>query len=315
MRGIFQAVFLREVQNLLGAPLREKFDLIGGTSTGAVVALGVALGIDLARVVSLFEQQGPDIFPAAKMRSSKKLVSYARRGAIYNPEPLNRVLGDVFTASNGAQYQLRDCQPAVVIPATNLDEYRIRSFSTLVRVGEEPSLDGELFARDVALASAAAPIFFPAHQPRGRTSMEVMRTEERTYIDGGIWANNPVLQSVMTVKRSLDVPFDEMKVISVGNGEIPQGQISTDFQRMRRARMLEPVMNMMFATQSELADKTVGELLGDETFSGERMLRVNAQLDVAIALDDVVVAVQKLKPRAEHAARESIGAIRAFVSG
>jgi hypothetical protein len=89
--------------------------------------------------------------------------------------------------------------------------------------------------------------------------------------------------------------------------------VGVNFNNMRRAAMLKPILNMMFATQSELADETVGELLNDEKFSGTRMLRINTQLDAPIELDDVKTAITRLKPLAEHEARSSFGKIRALL--
>jgi patatin-like phospholipase/acyl hydrolase len=313
IRGIFQAVFLREIASQLKSPLRDQFDLIAGTSTGAIVALGIALNVSLDKVVDLFEKHGPEIFPEDVRRLSQWTLSYVCKGPIYDQTTLRTALTEAFT-ENGRQLQLKDCQPAVVIPATTLDRYQIRSFSELARCGAPESLDGELFAADVALASSAAPIFFSSHRPRGRRlANEQIRTEERTYSDGGLWANNPVLQAVMTARRCWNTPFEDMRVISVGNGEIPGGSVGIDFNNMRRAAMLKPILNMMFATQSELADETVGELLNDDKFSGARMLRINTQLDAPIDLDDVKSAINRLKPLAEHEARTTFGRIRALL--
>jgi patatin-like phospholipase/acyl hydrolase len=314
IRGIFQAVFLREIALQLGTPLRDNFELIAGTSTGALIALGVALDVDSAKIVDLFEKHGSEIFPENKRRVSQWTISYATKGAVYDQTSLQAALTEVFTGKNGAQLQLKDCKPAVVIPATTLNRYRMRSFTVLERCGAPASMDGELFAADVALASSAAPIFFPAYRPRGRrASNEQIRTEERTYVDGALWANNPVLQAVMTARRCWGTDFADMRIVSIGNGEIPAGLMHVDFNNMRRAKMLKPIMDMMFATQSELADETVGTLLDDPLFSGARMLRINTQLDVPIELDDVKSAIDRLKPLAEAEARSSIGKFRSLL--
>ena len=307
IRGIFQAVYLREIAALLDNPLREYFELVAGTSTGAIIALGVALGVDLNRIVSLFEEHGHEIFPERVRQSSRWIHSWFYRGPRYDQEPLRRILGGVFQRNGARQLQLKDCQPPVMIAATNVDQYQIRSFTTLERCGAPESRDGELFASDVALASAAAPSFFPAFRPRGRLKSGHLRTEERTYVDGGMWANNPALLAVMTVHRVLDAPFQDMRVISVGNGEVPSGAVGVDFNRMRRATMLNPILDMMFSTQSQLSDHATAHLLNDVKMTGQRMLRINAQLERAIELDDVYEAVRRLKPLAERAAREGFG--------
>jgi patatin-like phospholipase/acyl hydrolase len=314
IRGLFQAVFLREIASRLDQPLHTYFDLIAGTSTGSIIALGVALGIDLDRVVQLFEQHGKEIFPEAVRRSAQPIYSYFCKGPIYQKEPLRKALNNAFVTRDGKSAQLKDCLTPVVIPATTLDRYQIRSFTTLDRCGARDGPDRELFATDVALASSAAPLFFPAHKPQGRASSGEVRVEERTYSDGGLWANNPVLHAVMTAKRCYGTSFEEMRVISVGNGEIPSGSVALDFDKLRRGLMIKPLLDMMFATQSELADETVGVLLGDEQFSGKRMLRVNTRLAKPIELDDFLMARQHLKPLAENEARSNIGKIKSLIS-
>jgi patatin-like phospholipase/acyl hydrolase len=75
VRGIFQAVFLREIASQLKKPIRDQFDLIAGTSTGAIVALGIALNVNLDKIVELFEEQGDKIFPEDVRRRSQWALS------------------------------------------------------------------------------------------------------------------------------------------------------------------------------------------------------------------------------------------------
>src|SRR5262249_9094149 len=73
MGGIFQAVCLRELAKLLRPkPLRECFELVAGTSTGAIIALGIALQIDPERIVELFRVHGPTIFARRWLASLRK---------------------------------------------------------------------------------------------------------------------------------------------------------------------------------------------------------------------------------------------------
>lgn len=296
---------------MLGTPLRDNFELIAGTSTGAIIALGVALDIELGKIVDLFELHGGKIFPRHVRRRSEWILSWLFKGPRYDQEPLNNVLTDVFKR-DGKQLQLSDCRPPVLIAAATLDRYGIRAFNTLQPEAPD-SRDGELFASDVALASAAAPSFFPPFRPRGRTKTQQIRTEQRTYVDGGIWANNPVLLAVLQTSRQLSIPFDEMRVVSIGNGERPSGSVAVDFNNMRRARMLKPIMDMMFSTQSELADVATAHLLGDVDMTGNRMLRINAHLEKDIDLDDVDEAIRRLKPLAEREARNGFAKFQQII--
>src|SRR5262249_16584337 len=169
------------------------FDLIAGTSTGAIIALGIALDVELDEIVELFRTHGSEIFPPKVQKRSKRTSSWFCKGPIYRREPFQDVLVDVFGAR-----RLKQSGPRVVIAATTLDRYGLRVFTTL------NSEDDNLLASDVVLASGAAPLFFPAFRPKGA---------ERTYVDGGTWANNPSLLAVMEAHRLAGIPFNDMRLI------------------------------------------------------------------------------------------------------
>src|SRR5262249_3494279 len=116
IRGIFQAVYLREAAKHLPGKLGDHFDLITGTSTGAIIALGVALDIDPSRVVDLFVRVGARIF-------SPKFSWYLSlfRGPRYDDSLLRKALSDVFGPA-----RLGDCRKPVVIIATTLNRFAFR---------------------------------------------------------------------------------------------------------------------------------------------------------------------------------------------
>src|SRR5712691_6537192 len=165
VRGIFQAAFLARVASDLEKPLRESFDMIAGTFTGSITALAIALGVDLARVVDLFKSRAGSIFEA-------RWLSSVRKGPRYDSAVLRSELDSVFGTK-----QLRDAKPNVLVPASWLDRFAHRVFSSL-----PDNSDKALSVVDVVLASCAAPTYFTPVKPAG---------EERTYLDGGLWANSP----------------------------------------------------------------------------------------------------------------------------
>jgi len=70
MRGVFQAAYLQKVAGDL-TPIGSHFDLIAGTSTGALIALALALDVDLGEVVRLFQERGPEIFPPRRFATTR----------------------------------------------------------------------------------------------------------------------------------------------------------------------------------------------------------------------------------------------------
>ena len=62
IKGVFAASFLAELEKTLGEPLVDHFDLISGTSTGGIIALGLGMGLSAAEILSFYESHGPKIF-------------------------------------------------------------------------------------------------------------------------------------------------------------------------------------------------------------------------------------------------------------
>jgi len=289
IRGIFQATYLKEVKKSFESLLHENFELIAGTSTGSIIALAVALNIDMEKVVYLFRSKGEEIF-------SPRLFASIRKGARYKKEPLEKALKDIFE-----EYTLKDCKENgidVVITATTLDSFDCRVFSTL-HSPDVKNHDLELSVVEVIMSSCAAPTFFEPAQLTNR---------ERHYIDGGIWANTPSLLAICHAYNYSEIAFRNMQVVSLGNGEISQGLTVAQYNNLMPIGMISPLFNMMFATQSIAADGMVGMILGEEN-----LMKINTTLENAIDLDEVDNALTKLPPLAEHEARESVGKLKEFL--
>lgn len=289
VRGIFQAVYLREIAQDLPQPLYSSFDLIAGTSTGSILAFAVALDRDLNRIADLYRNHANVIF-------APRRTAYVFGGPVYSDEPLRSALNEVFGTA-----QLKDCLRPVVITAAQLNEFGHRVFTTLERC-EGLTKDATLSVVDVVMASCAAPTYFPPVQPVG---------EERTYVDGGVWANNPALIAVIEAYRRANVPLSEICLVSVGNGQFPTGAVPTDFNKLRPASpaAIRYLFDMMFSTQSTAADDFAQTLIGSEN-----MLQVNANLAEFISLHDVESAVTKLPPLAEASARKTFAKLNQLIS-
>ena len=308
IRGIFQATYLAQIERRL-RPRRivECFGLIAGTSTGAIIALGISLGVNLDEIVKLFEVRGIEIFPPSVRKNAQGYMSWLQRGHTYDQKPLRKWLEKIFCSPTGQQLLLRDCTKPVIIASGILDRYGTHTFTTLKRRDNSENTDMDLVAADVALCSSAAPLYFPAVSPRRKGIQKgELEQDSVSYIDGGLWANTPALVSVLRANWHFGIPFEEMRVISIGNGEVPEGKISFEFNNLRRFRMIYPFVDIMYSMQSELADKATAQLVGDPLMK-ERMLRINVDLRELIALDDVDKAVRQLKPIAGIKAEQTIG--------
>jgi uncharacterized protein len=274
VRGLFQAKYLSRLEGALGSPLHGHFELVAGTSTGAIIALAIALEVDLKRVANFYETDGAAVFAA-------RWLARLRSGPLYSEGPLRTALEKVF-----GDKRLRDCKVPVLIPAVALDRFRHRVFSA---GGGQQHDDRDLFAVDVAQASAAAPRFFPAAKPQG---------EDRSYVDGGLWANSPSLLAALVAQERGHAKLEQMRVLSVGNGDVPKGARPDDYAERHQLSIagVRDLFEMMFASQETFANEQVEAMLP----SGH-LIRVAPTLQRPVQLDDVQSAVEVLPALAEEA--------------
>ena len=202
--GVFPAAFLACIEQNLDCSLSSYFDLISGTSTGGIIAIGLAMGISASDLVKLYEEHGSEIFgcnDGSVKGRVKCLIRATRR--MYRSKydatnlriALNGTLGDK---------RIGDAKTRLVIPAWN----SVTKSPNVYKTAHHPRLknDYKSLAVDVALATAAAPTYFPQHITSNSVSL----------VDGGIWANNPIAIAVTEAITLLNWPRNSLHVLSVG---------------------------------------------------------------------------------------------------
>jgi len=202
--GTFPAAFLAALEQHLNRPIVSYFDLIAGTSTGGIIAIGLAMNLSASDLLDLYEQRGPEIFgggygPVADYlcRNLRALRWVYRRK--HDPAPLRTVLHDVL-----GEKRLGDAKTRLVIPAWNPVAQSVYIYKT----AHHPRLrnDYKSFAVDIALATAAAPTYFPQHITEHGVGL----------LDGGIWANNPIDLAVVEAVTLLGWSRDSLHILSLG---------------------------------------------------------------------------------------------------
>ena len=195
IKGIFAASFLATVEDSIKDRIANYFDLIVGTSTGGIIALGLGLGLSAKEILAFYEESGPLIFGGNRLLRWFRWLGTSK----YSSGPLEEALNGCF-----GEKKLGDSEKRLVIPCLNLENgevhvYKTAHHSRLMRDYKERAID-------VALATAAAPTYFPTHRSIAGTPL----------IDGGLWANNPVGISVVEAISVLNWPRDSIKVLSLG---------------------------------------------------------------------------------------------------
>ena len=226
MRGLYTASLLMVLAkrfdrrfNSQEPDIGKAFDLICGTSTGAILACALATGISLNRVKSLYIEKGPHIFtrPMPKGKNSA-LCWWAfvhRNKPAANAEALREALSSCFgEVTLGMIYKTRGI--ALCIPAVTAINHRARVLKTAHNKGKHRDNDYSLV--DVCMASAAAPIFFPIAQRRNADDEHIAHH----FVDGGLWANNPVLVG-LTEALTMTAADQPIEIISIGTCDQPSG--------------------------------------------------------------------------------------------
>ena len=195
IKGVFPASFLATVEDTIEDNIANYFDLIVGTSTGGIIALGLGLGLSAKELLAFYEEHGPTIFKGNRGLRWLRWFGTSK----YRTAPLEDALRSCF-----GDKRLADSEKRLVIPSLNLENGEVYIYKT----AHHPRLERDYKEKvvDVALATASAPTYFPTHRS----------VEGIPLIDGGMWANNPVGMAVVEAITLLDWPRDSLKVLSLG---------------------------------------------------------------------------------------------------
>lgn len=206
VRGIIPLACLVRLESKLGRPCRELFDMAAGTSTGAVIAAGIALGVSARGLLSLYRELASDAF----QRLPWWEIIRNRGNHRYRIDFVARLLTEM-----GAALPLNSLPLDVMITGKNTRTGRTDFF---VRDQEgNAHLWGDLPLRDAVLASVAAPTYFPPHQT-------TFRGEEFVWVDGGVGvAGNPCYQAAVEAFHYSGGGYSpgETRMLSFGTGRSP----------------------------------------------------------------------------------------------
>lgn len=241
MRGLYTASVLETVSTRIAEAKSElphnvgkAFDLIAGTSTGAILAAGLANGVSLSAIKELYCEHGEQIFPdpiPEYHRSLRLWLKFRfflwcirhRNKPGSDGKRLRRALSDIFGTTTLGELYART-KVGLCITATTLHNHEPRVFKTS-HLSNNHKRDNNLTLVDACLASAAAPVFLPLSSTNGKSN-----AERHIYADGGLWANNPV---VIAITEALAMASDTqpIRILSVGTCPPPVGEAPDTLNR------------------------------------------------------------------------------------
>lgn len=283
MRGYLAAAILANVEEYLNRfsiekmPIGQRFDLIAGTSIGGILGLGLAAGHSAAELRDLLLTLVPTVFGRGNRRTKIARWFWPK----YHTGPLREELEKLF-----GETTLADLQTDACVTSLSLIDAKPRLHKSDYFSRNAGRISTKLV--DVALATAAAPTYFPAHSSEHSANL----------VDGGLIANNPAIIALIDAmkfqrpsKRGTPVPDLASSgdrsplILSIGTGD--PGPLPYDYGKLvdgGMAHWARPIHEVIFLGQAQLVDFQVKFLL---EAAGGRYLRINPKLNVPVELDGV----------------------------
>jgi len=196
VRGIFVAALLAGLEADTGKSVLEHFDLVVGTSTGGIIALGLGAGLSPREILDFNVKEKGRIF-ANPLDWRKLRHPFVAK---YRPKALEASVRRVFGTT-----LLGESRVPVVIPSYDLGENAVHLFKTPHHPRLKRDHRVEMWA--VAMATSAAPTYFPTFRLPG---------DDVRLIDGGVWANNPAMVGVTEAVSMFCQPLASIRVLSIG---------------------------------------------------------------------------------------------------
>jgi len=249
IRGLIPALVLAEIEKQTKKSISELFDLIAGTSTGGILALGLSKAnkngepeFSANKLAELYSKRGKEIFQRSLWKGITSVggildEKYTHDGLdkvleeYFGNEPLGAALADVLITS----YDIQNREP-----------HFFKSWREEWQAVE---------MRYVARATSAAPTFFePALIP--------VNGSMRALIDGGVFINNPVVSAYSECRR-LEPDENNLFIVSLGTGELIRPIQYAEAKDWGKAEWVVPLLNCMFDGVSDAANYQMKHILGD----------------------------------------------------
>jgi len=251
--GYVPAYLLSAAEPNLNA--KGRIDYLSGTSVGGIISLMLADARQPVEVLEMFHECADEIFYKYDFLN---LLNPFR--PIYGDKHFNQTLMRVF----GVERRLKELGVPVIIPTVNFSRSRPKVYETLL----SQDADQQEYIWEVARKTASAPVYFPPFAG---------------FIDGGLFANTPVVEAAFAINSKVGVRFEDMDVFIIGTGCEPDPYISPDELRgWSKLKWIKPLLTTL-TKSNEARSMYLAERMG---FNSLRYFNP-AILDSSWRMDDV----------------------------
>lgn len=299
IRGVYPAHILKCIEERLEISLFDAFDMFAGTSTGSIIAAGIASQEPASTIVELYKKHGFEIFPpkwyACLGETAKKYLSIFECMCLspYEIHHLEKALINVFQDK-----RLGEIDKPLLIPATDISNGCVHVLKSAY--SKEFTRDMNVLVKDAVLASCSAPMFFDPH-----------KLDHYLLADGGLWANNPALAAMIDAQKHFRIPQDDIRVLSIGTGHSRKMFGSNPSRKWgflngwRKKEFIEFILSL----QSQSALNYLKLML-----RSEQIMRIDFDSDTSLPLDDAS-QIDNLIAKADHDFTHESKRIKAFILG
>lgn len=285
IRGIVPALILAHIEERMNKPIHELFDAVAGTSTGAILALGLLKpGADVGRaaeLANLYRTRGKDIFGETLLDRLAAFPAFLRRwfdapGGFdlndlwrprYSPRCKQQVFEDYF-----GDTRLTDALLPVYITSYDTEmRCPVIFVSRVVHEDDDTYYEATAAATmvDAIMASSAAPTFFPPHKlPRSLGG-------HYSLVDGGVFANNPSVLAHAFFQS-------DVRMLSLGTGSMSHVYEYEKIKKWGAVSWAAPILKMTFDGQAESTNLALASV-----FEPTCYLRLQEVLRTTGASDDL----------------------------
>ena len=276
-RGAYSAYLLKCMEEEWNIDWRAQFNLFAGTSTGAIIAAGLAHGQSASSLYKLYAEQGQSIFRKRWFAKFDLLGFTSLFASSYSRKNLKICLQNIF-----GNTQLKDISVPLIIPSVDIGDGRVHVFKSAY--DPEFHRDPKVRVADAVMASCSAPTYFDPY---------VVGPYPLT--DGGLWANNPAFVAAIDAKRRLGVDLCDLRILSIGTGKSKTCYGSTAgwfcktfcgwgmATRWGRKKFIDMVLNL----QAESSHNMLNLLFQTkDNRDPDQLLRINFVSDKTLLMDD-----------------------------
>jgi patatin-like phospholipase/acyl hydrolase len=284
IRGLIPALVLAELERQTGRAIADCFDLIAGTSTGGILALGLARPGQGGRpnysaqdLADLYSKEGSRIFSTSPWRRFTNPMGL--RAAKYSAEGIEGVLAQYF-----GETRLRDALVEVLVTAYDLEQ-RDAFFYRRRKAREDARYDVPM--RVAARATSAAPTYF-------EPALVQWPGERDVLVDGGVFANNPAMCAYAEARQTLLATGrspEDLLLVSLGTGLYSQPFRYEEARGWGVAGWARPVLDVIFDGVADTVDYQLGQVLPPGRDGVLRYHRFQTSLDAGLSeMDDTTPA-------------------------